>query len=274
MGLLEDLVAEMGSETPTDPLAQMASELVLGRGEQRPPPKNMLEALSNIAGVIPGGQIGSGLGMITPTGWRNIAPEAKAMVNLFADQFPGWFQAVLKHPRELAIHGVADLPEGTAGTFQNVNPLLDRIKLAIGRGFRDPGTVPHEFTHYLTADKLKEWLPQHAEQLGTELNKILPKGGKGSLTNALDDLQGFSDLFSANKGFTTKSDTEFLNTIRRAIGSEGLAHLAERTIYPETSTKLMDLARKLGVGAPAYESSTGSTLVDDVLKSLSQLGGQ
>jgi hypothetical protein len=281
MGLLEDMLASSGSEMGNDPLAQMATDMIFGQGESTAQDtdsrfKKVLLGMAGAGGLIGGGGAKGALNVITPKGWSNIAPEAKAAVNMFANQFPEWFGAVMKHPRELGIQGAPNLPINVAGQFFNRNPLLDQILLStknwLGQDIApSSATIGHELTHYLTADQLKKWLPQHAEQLGQELNKVLPKGGKSSLTGRLNELADI--MKNINPEVRANSPTGgMIDDIKRAIGAEGLAHLAERTVYPETPTKIMDLARKLGVGAPAYEASSGSTLMDDVLKSLAELG--
>lgn len=264
-----------------DPLARMAVEMMLGRGEEQPPAKNIFERLGRVAGVIPSpSSIKGGLAGILPAGWKSMTPEAKAIMTEFSNMFPEWFRSVQKSPRELLINTVRDLPMGTEGTFEHINPLMDRIKLGMQKtikGERPPGldTVGHELTHYLTADKLAKMDPDDAATIGMLISDLLPKRGQGSLLGRMGELESLEKVIGplAGKNVPARA-TEVANAVKRSIGGEGYAHLAERTVFPETSTKLQDLAMKLGVGAKASAPSTGSTLLDDVLQSLSQLGSK
>ena len=285
MGLLEDMLAGAGSETGVDPLAKMVSEMVLGQGDPIADPKSstlnkVLLGLGGAGGLVGGGGPKGALSAITPAGWRNMVPEAKAMITEFGNQFPEWFGSVLKHPKELLVNTAENLGLGTYGTFENLNPLLDRINLLrrpglFGRETRaGADTIGHELTHYLTAGKLNKMPPEDAATIGMLLSDILPPRGQGSLKYRLGQYETTKPLMDVFKGKALPPRAEdMFNELQRSIGSEGLAHLAERTVFPETSSKLQDLARKLGVGAKASTPTAGSTLLDDVLESLKQLRG-
>ena len=295
MGLLEDMLAEAGSETGIDPMAKMATELIAGQGEAVTDPKSsalnkILLGLSGVGGLVGGGGPKGALSAITPAGWRNIAPETRLALTEFANKFPDWWSAFLKHPRESVISQVTDLPEKTLGTWQSINPLSDRIQFGLKQGLFGkpspvgPDTIMHEGTHQLTASKLASMVPEDAATIGTLLSEFLPPRGQGSLkyrmrsfNDLLKDLEGTplprrGESFVLPKNHLTKLK-EIIAENQRSIGSEGLSYLAERTVFPETSTKLQDLARQLGVGVKATTPTAGSTLLDDVLESLKQLRG-
>mgnify|MGYP001592051230 FL=1 len=308
MGLLDDLITSSGSETPEDPLARMASEMVLGQGEQRPPPKNWLEALSNVAGVLPmpGGNIPTGaLAGISLSGFRGMGKELAKDVISYLRRFPDVSKTIAQNPKGLDIIESFDLPSSLGGKFEELNRLLDRITMA-GRkhpvsGKRYPTLdeiLQHEVEHTRTLGRIEEMEPSQAGLMGGLLREELPQFGAGSLDLRLQEFGNWlADLQPLSKGTKTglkplpmpkgtppitppivlpsstpKGIRDILDDLQRKIGSEGLSHLSERTVYPDTPLKLQDLAKQLNVGVKAGAPTAGAgTLMDDVLEALSQL---
>jgi len=266
MGLLEDLMREnaaqqelkaAGSVMARDQKPQWRQDLpqtygaTVGTGMQTG--LDLLDALLQF-GPTPLDAGGSGA-QILPATWKAMAPEAKAMMSQFGNQYPGAFSKVLQSPADITAKVTKAMPKGAAGMLQK--PLADKHVMSVLPDYaQGPYTVGHELQHSLNVPRVAATDPLDALTIGTLIRDLLPSGHRGSLDTLLKG-QLMPDpkapLMQQLKGMVTGNGPKVVNpqtanrNVMRGVMDEALAYTGENSARPGADPLLKILAERLGV---------------------------
>lgn len=175
---------------------------------------NAVSQVANMANPIDWmGGFGNSMANI-PTGvWKNMQPEAKALLNVLGDKFPQFFEKVLgsKTPLMASVLDAAKMPEayGTMATYRPSLALAN--KLGTPEAANTPinalmnvradqtgnlGTGVHELQHYLNYPRVAGTNGPDAATIGMLLGELLPQGGRnqGSLMRRANEYNAVAPM--------------------------------------------------------------------------------
>lgn len=213
-----------------------------------------LDMIDNMLGIAdPMSNIGGPqqTAQILPATWKAMAPEAKAMMNVFADKFPGMFGKVLASKPNLTAEVTSNIPAQAAAVLRKSSPEQHLMKVRPAYA-KSPFTAGHEMQHSLNAPRVAATDPLDALTIGTLLQDLLPKGRRGSLNTVLgeatmpDPTAGWLARMIGNAPSVVNPATANRNLMRAAM-DEGLAYTAENAARPGADPLLKTLAERLGV---------------------------
>ena len=204
------------------------------------------------------------MGKIQPGGWAAHSPEAKAMLNNFADAFPETFRRVLKSPQDLLSAVTDKLPPQAAAMLSKHGDT--HILRARPNYAPELATVGHEIQHHLNADRVAKTNPLDALTIGTLLREHIPTGYRGSLNTVLDK------AIAPPKGFHEKLSGPFKELMQFFTGSNpALNKLEPLRLAPTADRNLMRAAMDEAFAYTAQNAATNpnaSPLLRELAKNL------
>lgn len=157
---------------------------------------------------------GAMAGIIKPQTWKAYTPQAKTMMTRLFQQQPGLMDEIMADPKDLQVlvkkRGEWPFTDpGTGGLAQGIRQGRERVTIATDEAGKmaDRAGYPvpiHELKgHYLQQERIAKTDPYDAATIGYLLDDVLPKYGKQSMENRMDELaqvQAYANL-DAGKRF-------------------------------------------------------------------------
>lgn len=204
--LYRQYVADQELNKAGSVMGSAKGDKIADRASQGP----LLNALSQVINMAnPAdwmGGFGNSMAQIPAGAWRNMQPEAKALLNVIADKFPDFFGKVLKADTPLltSIAPAAKMPDayGTLATYRPSVSLANRVGQPEAANkpinalmnvrsdqVQSIDTPVHELQHYLNYPRVQGTDSADAATIGMLLSEILPQGGRnqGSLLKRMNE---------------------------------------------------------------------------------------
>jgi len=215
---------------------------------------DLLDALLSF-GPSPLDAAGGSGAQILPATWKAMAPEAKAMVTNFGNNYPKTFEKALASGPSI-VPQVGPMPGGVNAYGMLRKPGDNVHQIIVRPDAVKRNTLGHELQHSLNAPRVGNTNLPDALTIATLLKDVNPAGDRGSLDLLLNKLivpQPGRSLMQRIEGVATGTTPMVLNKkevraplIRNAM-DEGLAYTAQNAAKPNADPLLKLLAERLGV---------------------------
>lgn len=125
-------------------------------------------------------------GIISPSNWKSMQPEMKALMNVLGDKFPAVMQKVLANPREFMLKHAGDMGMGAPlGTMDIRTPGHALLSMRKDQT-KNADVLMHELQHGFSHPRVAATDPADAATIGMLGREILPQQQPGSLVNRME----------------------------------------------------------------------------------------